>query len=337
MRILFVETFYKGSHKSWANQMKNTLDKVEIEFLTDDTSTWKEAMTSSVQKLKIPNAKNYDLVIVSSMVNLVEFQRRFKLGAPHLIYFHENQIAYPWTKNGNNDKSELYSKIQLKSALLADHLLFNSKYNLKTFCSNQKELKLKSTILPLGINIDEILRHKVEKNESLTILWNHRWEYDKNPVFFFEILKRLKKTVNFKLILTGESPGHVQNKIFTDAKAFFEDDIIHFGYAETEENYYKLLWQSHLSIVTSNHDFFGLSVCESVLCEVYTLLPNRLAYPEHFLKHDNFYDSKEELYQKIEVFLKQDHAKMNHRINEYDWNKIHSKYYEVFQKFGLKQ
>ena len=78
MKILLVETFFKGSHKSWANDVVRYLDKFDIELVADDTSTWKEAMLSSVAKLKIPKRDNYDLVIVTSMVDLIKFKERFK-------------------------------------------------------------------------------------------------------------------------------------------------------------------------------------------------------------------------------------------------------------------
>lgn len=334
MKILFVETFFKGSHKTWANELKRHLIDFDFHFLTDNTSSWKEAMTLATEKLPELDCTKFDLVLLTSMVNVVKFKIRYNIDAPHIIYFHENQRAYPWTKNGNNNKSAFYSDIQLKSANIADYLLFNSKYNLKTFCLDDSDLILKSEVLPIGVDTEILKKARINKIEGLTIIWNHRWEYDKNPALFFETLRELKKDISFKLIITGESPEHVQNIVFSDAKEEFKDNLIHFGYAKSKEDYYKLLWQSHLSIVTSNHDFFGISVCESVLCKVHTILPNRLAYPEHFKTHENFYDNDEKLIFKVKAFIKDKKLNDNHNVESYDWNNLKSNYIEMFKKLG---
>lgn len=337
MRILFVETFFKGSHKTWANELRKYLENIDFYFLTDDTSSWKEAMTSSVDKLPELLRTDFDLVILTSMVDLVKFKKRYDIESPHVIYFHENQRAYPWTKNGKNNKTAFYSDIQIKSANIADFLLFNSYYNLNSFCIDDSALVKKSNVLPIGIDTNILKNSQTDKNKELTIIWNHRWEYDKNPFFFFETLRELKKDTQFKLIITGESPEHVQNSIFTDAKEEFKENIVHFGFAKSKADYYKLLWQSHLSIVTSNHDFFGISVCESVLCNVHTILPNRLAYPEHFRSHENFYDKDDELKTKIDTFLRNKKINNNHIIKSYDWRTLKKNYIEIFEKLGSKK
>ena len=120
-------------------------------------------------------------------------------------------------------------------------------------------------------------------------------------------------------------------------KIEFKDNIIHFGYAKTKEDYYKLLWRSHLSIVTSNHDFFGISICESVLCDVHTILPNRLAYPEHFNSLDNFYSTREELMNKIKNSIKKSPKNGKNKIRSYNWKKLKQNYYDVFNGLGIKK
>ncbi len=329
---MVVETFFKGSHKSWAKELVSNLDEFEIDLLTDDSSTWKEAMLSSVENFKLSKSKKYDLVIVTSMVNLLKFKQKFKLDAPHVIYFHENQKAYPWTKNGKNNKQDTFINIQNTSAKIADALLFNSKFNLDSFCEGSNTFKKKAQILPVGLDIGILCKNKVNKNKELTILWNHRWEYDKNPATFFQELRKLKKTIDFKLIVTGESPPHVENQIFQKAKEEFKDNILHFGHVKSKDEYYRLLWQSHLAIVTSNHDFFGISICESTLCEVENLLPMKLAYPEHFKTHSNFYSSNEELTQKLNHFIQKPSLNKNHIIASYSWENIKKRYYNCFKQ-----
>ena len=333
MHILLVETFFKGSHKKWALELKNNLQTksdILLDILCVDSLSWKEAMTYDFKTVQLESTQ-YDLVITSSMVNLSNFKSLFRIPAPHIIYFHENQIAYPWTKNDKNGKRPLYTEIQIESARLAQHLVFNSEFNMNSFT----HFKDKSSILPLGIDIKRIKSNKTRKNEKLTILWNHRWEYDKNPQYFFETLSSLKKDTDFNLIVTGESPFHVENIHFQKAREEFKDNIIHFGYAKSLDEYYKLLWRSHLSIVTSHHDFFGLSVCESTLCDVLNILPMRLAYPEHFLEHNNFYKNDKELKKLIKRF-KAEGLKTRHKIDSYDWDIVIESYIDLFKKLGSR-
>ena len=39
--------------------------------------------------------------------------------------------------------------------------------------------------------------------------------------------------------------------------------------------------------VTSNHDFFGISVMEAVFCNVWPILPDRLSYKELLKKRSH--------------------------------------------------
>lgn len=331
-QILLVETFFKGSHKSWANQLKFYLEKeshFDLTILPIDSLSWKDSMLVGVDFL--PEINNqFDLIIVSSMVNLKEFKERFNLKVPHIIYFHENQIAYPWTTNDRNGKKPIFGEIQIEGAKLADGLCFNSKYNFNTFTQNHFEFVKKSKILPIGLETEKYEKFKVTKNNELTFLWNHRWEYDKNPKYFFEILRKIKTKYSFKLIVTGESPFHVENIEFKKARKDFKEDIIHFGHVDSFKEYIQLLWRSHISFNTSIHDFFGISVCESALCDVTTILPKSLAYPEHFENSENFYETENELLKKIDLATKNE-LSSKHLVAKYNWNILIKDYISYFK------
>ena len=144
---------------------------------------------------------------------------------------------------------------------------------------------------------DFILREK--SDNELIFIWNHRWEYDKNPQAFFDILSEIKKKESFGLIVCGKE---VKNPIFENAKKYFHKEIIHWGFCESRQEYLKLLSSATHSVVTSNHDFFGLSAFECLLSGVRTYFPKRLCYPEHFnsCDYDNiFYEDECDIITKL--------------------------------------
>ena len=49
-------------------------------------------------------------------------------------------------------------------------------------------IRSRSEVLYLGMELDRFDQYKVENTERPLILWNHRWEYDKNPEPFFQCL-----------------------------------------------------------------------------------------------------------------------------------------------------
>ena len=66
---------------------------------------------------------------------------------------------------------------------------------------------LSDQLLPFGypvahsdLNLSEGIAHAI-KDQDPVILWNHRWEYDKNPEFFFNTLSKLKKNGFFRYLI----------------------------------------------------------------------------------------------------------------------------------------
>ena len=57
-------------------------------------------------------------------------------GIPIAIYFHENQLTYPWSptdKDVQTGRANEYAFMNYTSALSADYLFFNSQYHLNSF------------------------------------------------------------------------------------------------------------------------------------------------------------------------------------------------------------
>ena len=305
--------------------------------------------------------KRYDLILASDMLDLTTFlalTRNATAATPTALYFHENQLAYPWSPKDadrENGRDLHYAFINYASALAADTLYFNSDYNRRSFLSalprflerypdHQNESTVasiteKSEVLPLGIDLKRFDEYKPKipsKNSEPLILWNHRWEYDKNPFGFLRAIYALaEKKLPFKLALLGEAFKD-EPPYFKEAKEKLSDRIVQYGRAESFDEYAKRLWQADISLVTSNQDFFGGSVVEAAYCDCHLVLPNRLAYPEHFDDRSLFYDTDEEALQLMTELIESGSWRTSPRVADslrrYDWSEMARIYDAAFSQ-----
>lgn len=363
MKMLLLEPFYGGSHKHWADNFKK-YSSHEIKILGLSDKFWKWRMHGAAVTLAqefLNSDFKPDIILASDMLDLSVFQALTKSktsNIPFVVYFHENQITYPWSptdEDVSKERNHHYGFINYTSALAADKILFNSQYHLESFTealpqflkkfpdhqnlNSIEDIFSKSTVLFPGVDIDKLHQLKpknIEPANRAVILWNHRWEYDKNPEVFFHILFELQnRGIEFKLIVVGEK-NKKYPPIFDQAKEQLKDFILHWGYAETYENYAKLLWQADILLVTSNQDFFGISIVEAMACDVFPLLPNRLAYPEHIPKaysrtflyegNENLTNRLQRLIFDVKIIRKQN---VHQWIMHYDWQ-TYIKVYDTF-------
>ncbi|BFM07605.1 hypothetical protein GCM10025791_00560 [Halioxenophilus aromaticivorans] len=248
---------------------------------------------------------DYDLILATSMVDLTALRgfRPHLAKVPTVVYFHENQFAYPASL-----LQQGLVEIQLTSlysALVADRVLFNSRYNMDTFLTGGRRLlKKMPDAVPVGLmdsiqNKSHVLPVPLDDSQGRTrcqsaagskvleIVWNHRWEWDKGP----DILLRLVSTLAQRHLLDNSLRFHVIGQQFRRVPKEFEQIelllVEHqalgaWGYVESRESYLKLLSQSHMVLSTARHDFQGLALLEAVMAGCIPAVPRRLAYPEWF-------------------------------------------------------
>jgi glycosyltransferase involved in cell wall biosynthesis len=197
-----------------------------------------------------------------------------------------------------------------------------------------KTIEQKAKIYPLGLN-EDVFKVQREKNRvgPPTVLWNHRWEYDKNPDDFFEMLFDLDRAgVDFRLIVVGEqfrsAPG-----IFKAAPKLLSDKIIHFGFVPDRQDYISLLAQSDVVVSTADHEFYGLAVLEAIGAGCTPLLPNRLSYPELLPDETHelcLYETIHECRERLGRWCKEGvppHPKiLGHRVANLSWSKLIEKF-----------
>jgi glycosyltransferase involved in cell wall biosynthesis len=139
---------------------------------------------------------------------------------------------------------------------------------------------------------------KMEHDKPI-VLWNHRWEYDKNPSAFFEALLTIsEKGISFQVNVVGESFESYPTE-FDEYKKKLAKHIRNWGFVEDHEEYLNVLYESDIIAVTSNQEFFGYSVLEAIAAGLTPLLPNRLVYPEHLSDPRFFYSQHDEFVEKL--------------------------------------
>ncbi|MGD8598437.1 MAG: DUF3524 domain-containing protein [Anaerolineae bacterium] len=323
MKVLLIEPYYTGSHQAWADGYQ-AHSRHQIELLTLPGRFWKwrmqgGALTLARQALELDSQP--DLILASDMLNLPVFLSLYnglaakdQLGAdrahlsnlPVAFYFHENQLTYPLQPGEKRDLH--YGFINFVSALRADAAFFNSAYHLHAFFDELPRLlkhfpdyaelwavdalRAKSRVLPLGLDLSHLAGHRLggaaadqrANARRPLILWNHRWEYDKDPETFFRAIYTLAGEAensgpDFGLIILGESFRNEPAE-FLVARDRLAKHLVHFGYAQDPAAYARLLGQADIVVSTALHEFFGAAVVEACYCGCFPILPHRLAYPE---------------------------------------------------------
>ncbi|MBU0684175.1 MAG: DUF3524 domain-containing protein [Candidatus Omnitrophota bacterium] len=359
MNILLLEPYYAGSHKAWADGLKK-YSPHNIKILSMPGSFWKWRMNGGAITLAAQfNKMNLipDLILATDMLNLSSFlalTREKTVNVPTAIYFHENQLTYPWSpidRDVKNKRDYHFSFINYISAYTANKVFFNSAYHkdiflkdlkrfLKTFPDNQELktvdiIRAKSEVLHIGVDLNKMSRTKSKpvKNKKPLILWNHRWEHDKNPEDFVNALISLKtKNIDFNVAFLGECFNTIP-EIFLKARKHLKENIVHFGYVENTAAYIDWLWKADILPVTSHHDFFGISIVQAIYSGCVPLLPKRLSYPElvPIGKYpDNYYSDQKDFISKLEEMILKPHnySAPRESVTKFDWPNIISVYNE---------
>lgn len=348
VRVLILEPFYGGSHKQLIDYLSAVIfcgkDDKDFDLFTLPAKKWHwRARTSALHFAeKVPENKHYEVLFLSSVLNLAELlglRPDLSKITRKIVYFHENQLAYPVRET--KDRDFQYGYNQITTCLAADEVIFNSNFNKVSFLENlgkhfnlqpdfrpnkdilRQKIERKSTVIyfPVSLKPDKLIGIESEiltanitdnnKGDILRIVWPHRWEHDKNPEDFFQVLFDLRNLgCRFQVSVLGESFSDVPD-IFNRARSLLSSPvpssssppsgsdgnvtvIRHWGYLPTKSDYWRVLGESHVVVSTANHEFFGVSTLEAVSAGCFPLVPNRLVYPEIYPK-ECLYNTNQQL------------------------------------------
>lgn len=329
--ILILSAYDAESHKRWHKGLVRTFTEYHFEVLALPARyfSWRirgNALTWALAHREILLSREWSAIVATSMVDLATLKGLVPELAKvkSLLYFHENQFAYPLnltpkstTSAGRGDNYTIKQQpvepqmVSLYSALVADQIVFNSDYNYQTFLDGLDALlkklpdhvpagiplliKAKATVLPVPLEescfaLASCRMHRPDinqtcKHNALTVVWNHRWEYDKGPEFLLAMLQHLIAITPKKLM-----KWHIVGQRFRKVPSAFEaikqilidqDWLGSWGYLPLEQ-YQKVLVESDIVLSTAQHEFQGLAVMEAVAAGCIPVLPDNLAYPNFF-------------------------------------------------------
>ncbi|WP_299200845.1 DUF3524 domain-containing protein [uncultured Amphritea sp.] len=301
MKILLLSAYDAASHAYWHKGLVENLSEHQWTVMTlppryfswrirGNSLSWAFNERETLEK-------HYDLVIATSMTDLSALRGFVPhlASIPTLVYFHENQFAYP--ESGREYGNVEPKILNLYTALAADHICFNTAYNRMTFLTGCRELLKKlpdqvpagvverleqrSSVLQVPLPQSAYLPHKPQSG-AVRLVWNHRWEFDKGPQQLLSAVEGLCNAgVDFRLDVVGQQFRNVPEPL-RQLKPLLEGRAGCMGFVESVDEYRRLLQQADIVLSTALHDFQGIAVLEGVAAGAMPLVPNRLAYTELF-------------------------------------------------------
>ena len=348
MKILLVEPYYGGSHRAWADGYV-ARSAFDVTLLTHEARFWKWRMHGGHLTLAADAAaaldESPDVVLASSMMSVGGFigAARSSIGAaPVAVYFHESQFSYPLSPLDRPDLT--YPMVNWSSAATADLPIFNSEFHRALFFEEAekflrqfpdrthgalvRDVERRSIVLPVGVDLERIaVSPQPDTADAPLILWNQRWEHDKGPDEFVELIQTLiSRGTDFRVAVVGERFVSAPES-FDRLPGLLGDRLVAYGFLPDDE-YVDLLRRSDIVVSTAHHEFFGIAVIEAIAAGAFPVLPDRLVYPDRIpeARHQKcLYRDHDDLVEKVQGAI--DHrdesaviaTELAGTVQQYDW------------------
>jgi len=305
VRIILIEPYYAGSHRSWADGWVAN-SRHDIELLHHEADFWRWRMRGSAVTLaeelvaSIEAHGPPDVLVVSDMIDLpvlLGFARRsLPASVPVVLYMHENQLLYPLGPAQQPD--DALALVNWKSVAAADATWFNSHFHRDGFFTELPRLLHRmpdrrhehlvaatyerSSVHPIGVDVADLIAARRDDDvhsDGPLVLWNQRWDHDKNPGAVFRALVKIAaERVPFRLALAGENQ-RVDPREFAWVQEQLGSRVVHVGHLPSVD-YRALLLRSDIVVSAARHEFFGIAIVEAIAAGAVPVLPNRLSFPE---------------------------------------------------------
>ncbi len=373
LRIIFLEPFYGGSHRDFADGLsKHSRHDIELVVMPDRFWKWRMRGAALHFYRKVRSPAEYALCFCSDMMSVADLKALWGDQSPPIVlYMHENQLSYPLPQGKRIDYH--FGFTNLTSALVSDCVVFNSHFHFNSFVSRLPEflshlpeyrpnwtaeiIEGKSRVLYPGCEVPSFADEAKNDDSGPTnpatpqldrrdriplIVWNHRWEFDKDPALFFRVIERLDHNgYDFRIALLGESFQSMP-KEFERAKTTIGDRILRYGYEPSKQRYREWLNRGWVVVSTAIQENFGISVVEAVRAGCFPLLPYRLSYPEILPEsyHERcLYDDEDDLYKRMVSIISAksppDTGELSRAMSAYDWDNTIDSYDRLFEEIAL--
>lgn len=334
-RVTLLSPYHGGSHRAWAEGLvRHCRAEISVVGLEDRHWRWRMQAAALTMARQLRGQPCPDLLLATDMLDLAAFAglaREYVGEAPLVLYMHENQLTYPLREPGEEaaaaartrqrqDQARFFGLINARSIAAADHVVFNSSFHLNAFFAALEELldRLPSDgerealmgladrceVIPVGIEVGDLPQPDSQPRAPL-LVWNQRWEYDKNLRGLLDALEAVAaQGVDFQVALCGECSGQLPREVEAGI-AVLGGRVVHRGFLPRTE-YVRLLARSRVVVSTAAHEFFGISVVEAAIAGALPLLPRRLSYPEIVapdLADRCLYDTPEDLVVRLSAEL----------------------------------
>ncbi|KAM9012075.1 tRNA-queuosine alpha-mannosyltransferase isoform 11-T15 [Ara ararauna] len=309
MCVLLIEAFYGGSHKQLMDLLQEELQE-DCVLCTLPAKKWHwRARTAALYFMQtVPISPNYRFMPEHKLAHFKKVIGAKRSGdAYQTVVLPGQQKCRALMKTSNAASKSGLCEAQprlhttqhegLPSPLIAVARLNESEASESTNPCQEEDKQ------HLTFNLSNILSGQDYQQRPLHIVWPHRWEHDKGPETFFEVLLKLKeKDLPFHVSILGEAFSEIPD-IFSEAKKVLGSSVLHWGFLPRKDDYFQALCMADVVISTAKHEFFGVAMVEAVYCGCYPLCPKALVYPEIF-PAEYLYSTPEQLFKRLQNFCK---------------------------------
>ncbi|XP_075743333.1 tRNA-queuosine alpha-mannosyltransferase isoform X3 [Rhipicephalus microplus] len=278
MSVLLLEPFYGGSHKQLIDLLSEDLGVCRLVTLPPNKWHWRARTAALWLAERIEPSDHYRVLMASGTLNLAELLglRQDLVPLRKVLYMHENQLAYPVQKEQLRDYQYGYN--QVVSCLAADVVLFNSHFNRDSFLAAvepflnrvpgaghlgplRPQLEAKARVLSFPVKVPPLFPALYRDPTSpLHVVWPHRWEHDKGPEEFVQVLLELHCLgMAFHVSFLGQEFEKLPPSLL-GVREELGGHIRCWGPLPDRDEYLALLRNADVVVSTALHEFYGVAI-----------------------------------------------------------------------------